>query len=74
MNKPLPQAPSEPARRHNDGKPDNRYSLAYEFLGYSEPMLALRFCGDLIGVPHGIIQARRIANAHYEALFADALR
>jgi hypothetical protein len=74
MKKPLPQAPIEPARRLYNGKPDDRYSLAYEWLGYSEPMLALRFCGDLIGVPHGIIQARRIANAHYEELFADALR
>ena len=64
------QTPIEPARRHDDGKPDDRYSLAYEYLGYSEPMLALRFCGELIGVPHGIIQARRIAEEHYSNFFA----
>lgn len=73
MRKPLPQAPIEPARRDNSGKADARYTLEYEWLGYSEPMLALRFCGELIGVPHGIIQARRIADAHYKDLFADAL-
>jgi hypothetical protein len=58
----------EPARRHDDGKPDDRYQLAYENLGYSVPMLALRFCGELIGVPHGITQARRIADDHYEKM------
>ena len=58
----------EPARRHDNGAPDERYELAYEFLGYSMPVLALRFCGELIGVPHGITQARRIADEHYEKL------
>ena len=58
----------EPARRHDNGEPDERYELAYEFLGYSMPVLALRFCGELIGVPHGITQARRIADEHYEKL------
>lgn len=53
------------ARYHDDGKPDDRYQLAYEWLGYSVPMLALRFCGELIGVPHGLMTARRIAEDHY---------
>ena len=58
----------EPARRMDSGVPDERYQLAYEWLGYSVPMLALRFCGDLIGVPHGITQARRIAEDHYATM------
>ena len=58
----------EPARRHDDGKPDERYKLAYEWLGYSVPMLALRFCGELIGVPNGIMAARRIAEDHYSKM------
>jgi hypothetical protein len=56
------------ARYHNDGKPDARYQLAYEWLGYSVPMLALRFCGELIGVPHGLMTARRIADEHYSQM------
>lgn len=62
----------EPARRMDDGTPDDRYQLSYEWLGYSVPMLALRFCGELIGVPHGITQARRIADEHYEKLIGLA--
>lgn len=59
------------ARVHDDGKPDNRYELAYEWLGYSVPMLALRFCGELIGVPQGIIAARRIADEHYAKMMGE---
>lgn len=58
----------EPARRHDNGKPDERYTLAWEYLGYSVPQLALRFCGELIGVPRGIMSARRIADEHHEKM------
>jgi len=58
----------EPVRRHDNGRPDDRYRLAYEFLGYSVPMLALRFCGELIGVPNGIMSAKRIADDHYNTM------
>lgn len=59
---------TEPARRMDDGTPDDRYTLTWEWMGYSTPMLALRFCGELIGVPRGIVAARRIAEAHYAEL------
>lgn len=49
-----------------NGKHDPRYQLAYEFLGYSVPQLALRFCGELIGVPNGLMSAQRIVDDHYE--------
>jgi hypothetical protein len=68
MGEKIMQEIYEPARRMDNGATDERYQLAYEWLGYSEPMLALRFCGDLIGVPHGITQARRIAEDHYETM------
>ena len=60
----------EPARRMDNGAPDDRYQLQYEHLGYSVPMLALRFCGELIGVPRGIMAARRIADEHYQQMMA----
>lgn len=58
----------EPVRRHDSGKPDARYTLDWEYMGYSTPMLALRFCGELIGVPRGLMSARRIADDHYEKM------
>lgn len=58
-------------RFHDNGKPDERYQLAYENLGYSVPMLALRFCGELIGVPHGIMGAKRIADDHHAKLMGQ---
>lgn len=57
-----------PIRYHDDGKPDERYSMAYEYLGYSVPQIALRFCGELIGVPNGIMSAKRIADDHYNTM------
>jgi hypothetical protein len=34
---------------HGNGTPDKRYSISEEYLGYSVPMFAARFCGELIG-------------------------
>ena len=62
------KTPKEPARRMDDGKPDDRYQLAYEWLGYSVPMLTLRFCGEFIGVPNSIMAAKRIADEHYSKM------
>jgi len=55
-------------RLDDNGKPDERYEVTYEWLGYSVPMLALRFCGELIGCPKGLTTARRIAEAHYNEM------
>lgn len=62
------ETPKEPARRHDDGKPDDRYTLTWEYVGYSVPMLVLRFCGESIGLPRGIMAARRTAENHHNEM------
>lgn len=69
--KPMFNLPTEPARRLDNGKPDDRYQLSFEFLGYSVSQLALRFCGELIGAPNGIMAARRIAEDHYAKMMGE---
>ena len=50
--------------KHQDGSKDNRYTFTSEFLGYSVPMLAVRFCGDLIGACSDKGKALHVAETH----------
>lgn len=49
---------------HDDGTIDNRYTFGKEFCGYSTPMIAVRFCGDLIGFCRDENKAQHVADTH----------
>jgi hypothetical protein len=56
-------------RLHDNGKPDERYEVNYEWTGYSTPMLVLRFCDDeFVGYPKGLITARIMAEEHHDKM------
>lgn len=59
----------EPVRCHENGKPDDRYSLNLEWTGHKSPVLVLRFCDCLLGFPKDHIAAKRLASNHYKAIF-----
>ena len=44
--------------------PDARYTAAYEYCGYSVPMIVLRFCDKWIATCHSPSGAERVAAAH----------
>lgn len=50
--------------KHDNGKPDSRYTASLEYTGYSVPLIACRFCGDLIGAAPDELKASRIMADH----------
>ena len=47
-------------------RPDARYSVAYQWCGYSVPMIAVCFCDELLGMCRNELTANNVIAEHHK--------
>lgn len=55
--------------KHDNGRPDFRYTINREFIGFAKKMHVARFCGDYVGYADTVQGAAEKAREHQQMRF-----